>query len=361
MRYTRKGEEKKMTKKKTNDHKKAPDPLDVVKKAMEKKYGINTVMVAVEMPEDYKAISTGCVGLDALLGIGGIPLGTIAEIYGPPSSGKSTLAMNIVAQAQAAGYQCLLVDAERAFDRNLWAAMGVDLNKLYVVNQIIAEENLDIAENFVKSGAVDVVVIDSVSALAPKAEMEEQMDKQSIGLQARMMSKALMRFTPIAGAHEALIVFINQTRHKIHAFGDPETTSGGMSLPFYATTRIKVQGGEFNNSLIKDEAGEVIGHQTTFTVKKTRKAKPRTKTKIPLIYGVGYDLPWETLNIAVDYGIIDKKGAWFAYKGENIGQGEANTLVYLVENYDVYTEIRDKVLDTLGLTEKYERNSHKGS
>lgn len=352
---------KKKDKDKDKDTKKKPDTLDVVRKAMEKKYGTNVVMVAEEAPEDYIAISTGCVGLDALLGIGGIPLGTIAEIYGPPSSGKSTLAMNITAQAQAAGYTCLLVDAERAFDRNLWAAMGVDLSSLLLTNQIVAEENLDIAENYMKAGAVDVVIIDSVSALAPKAEMEATMEQQSMGLQARMMSKALMRFTPLAGANEVLVVFINQTRNKINAFGNPETTSGGNALPFYATTRIKVEGGEFKNSLINNEAGEIIGHKTKFTVKKTRKARPGTKTIIPLIYGVGYDLYWETLNIAVDYGIVDKAGAWFSYNGEKIGQGELNSLNYLTNNDDVYFEIRNKVLDILGLTEKYERNCKKSS
>lgn len=350
---------KKDNKSKKTTVKKTPNALDIVRKAMEKKYGIDVVMKAEDMVEEYKAISTGCIGLDSLLGIGGIPLGTIAEIYGPPSSGKSTLAMNITAQAQAAGYTCMLVDAERAFDRNLWAAMGVNLEDLLITNQIVAEENLDIAENYIKAGAVDVVVIDSVSALAPKAEMEEVMEKQSIGLQARMMSKALMRFTPLAGAHETLIIFINQTRNKVGAFGDPETTSGGMALPYYATTRIKVEGGEFKNSLIKDEGGEIIGHQTTFTIKKTRKARPGTKTKIPLIYGVGYDLLWETLNISVDYGIIDKAGAWYSYKGDKIGQGELNAINYLRTNDDVYFEIRNKVLDILGLTEHYERNSQK--
>lgn len=348
---------KKDSKDKKTTSKKTPDALDIVRKAIEKKYGTNVVMKAEDMIEEYKAISTGCIGLDSLLGIGGIPLGTIAEIYGPPSSGKSTLAMNIMAQAQMSGLKCLLIDAERAYDAKLYAAMGVNLEDLIIARSLTGEANLDIAETYIKANLVDVVVIDSVTGLIPTAEAEEGMDKVQMGLHARMMSKALRRLTPLAGETNTLIIFINQTRNKINAYGDPETTSGGMAIPFFATTRIKVTGGEYSGSRIKDDDGIVIGHQTTFEIKKTRKAKPFTKAVIPLIYGEGYDLCWETLTLAVDYGIIDKSGAWYSYQDKKIGQGEVNARTYLRDNDDVYFEIRNKIIGILGLADFYERNS----
>lgn len=348
-------------KKKNKDEKvpkKAPDALDVAKKALQKKYG-DVVKTMAEIDDSgIISVPTGCIGLDTILGRGGIPLGTFCEIYGPPSGGKTTLAMSIIAQAQKKGLKCLLIDAERACDPPLYEAMGVDNEALETVQAYTGDENLDALEQLVKTGSIDVAVVDSVSALIPKAEAEEAMEKQQMGLQARLMSKALRKLNPVIGSTNTLIIFINQTRNKITMFGDPETTSGGMALPFFATTRIKVTGGDTKSTRIKDSVtGEIMGHITTFETKKNRKAKPFQKATIPLIYGKGYEKFWEVLNIAVDYGVIEKSGSWFSYEGKKIGQGEQRVLDFFNENTDVYMVIRDEVLSITGLKDLYEQNS----
>ena len=338
--------------------KKNPDSLDVVRKAVEKKYGPVVTTMGEIRNRKFPTVSTGSIGLDLALGKGGFALGRVYEVYGPPSGGKTTLTMSLIAQGQKRKLKCMFVDAERAADAHLFEAMGVDIDKLIYVEGHTGEENLDIAEQYIKSGEIDILIIDSVSALIPTAEADAGMEDQFMGLLARMMSKAMRKFVPLAAKTNTMIIFINQVRSKIGSYGDPEVTTGGTALEYTATGRIKVSGGDTKSTRIVDkDTGEVIGHITTFVTKKNKLSRPWRKVEIPLIYGLGYDIFWEVLKFAVDLGIIEKSGAWYSYEGKNIAQGEESALKFLKDDYDTYLKIRDNIIKQIGLDYWYEQNS----
>jgi recombination protein RecA len=348
-----------MAKKKKNDVV-AGDNLDIIKKAIVKKYG--DVISKLSDHEDMiiPTVSTGSISLDVALGRGGMALGRLYEIYGPNSGGKSTLAANVVKQAQLRGMNCCYVDAEHAVDPLLFKGYGVDIDALDLIQGYNGEENLDILEMLVSSGGYRVAVVDSVSSLIPSNEAEAEIGDDHIALLARLMSKATRRLTPIANRAGCLIIFINQLRMKVGGYGNPETTTGGEALAFYTTGRISVRGPEAKARRIQDPlSGEVIGHTTIFEIVKNKLAPPFKKAEVNLIYGKGYDTHWEVLGLAVDFGIIEKTGAWYKYNDANIAQGEPNAAAYLKspENAEVYEEIRDKVITMLNLKEVYEQNS----
>jgi recombination protein RecA len=324
--------------------------LIIAKKAIEKKYG-NIISYLSEHEElGLDIVSTGSLGLDAALGVGGVALGRIYEFFGSQGSGKSSLAFSVIVEAQKRGLNCAYVDAEHTVSAKLLKNMGIDDKKLIVVTGHTGEENLDAAEMVVKSGDLDVLVIDSVSSLIPRAEADENIDHNPMGLLARLMSKCMRRFTPLASQSNTLIIFINQIRMDIGKYGDPRKPTGGEALSFFATGRIRVSGGESKSSRINDANGVVIGHKIVFEVLKNKLAPPYRGAEIPLIYGAGFDRYGEVCSLAVDLDIINKSGAWYSYKDENIAQGENNAVVFLKENKDVYKEIRGKVKDMLGLS-----------
>lgn len=356
-----------MATKKTNKKEEVTDVssanlnLDLATKAIIKKYG--NVVTTLDEHEDVEipTISTGSLSLDIALGRGGMAFGRIYEIYGPNSGGKSTMAVNVLIQAQRRGLKTVYIDAEHAVDPVLFKDYGVNLSELILAQGFDGEENLDILERYAKSGAVSLIVVDSVTALLPRAEAEADIDKDSMALQARLMSKALRKITPIANQTKTLIIFVNQLRMKLGTYGNPETTSGGEALAYYATGRISVRGPESKKRRIADEiTGEVIGHKAEFEIIKNKLAAPFKKAEIRLIYGRGYDTRWEILDMATSIGIIDKAGAWYKYKDENIAQGELKAVEFLRNNDAVYKEIRDKVIDSVGLKEIYERHSQQG-
>lgn len=334
------------------------DNLDVIKKAITKKYG--EVISKLSDHEDLiiPTVSTGSISLDVALGRGGMALGRVYEIYGPNSGGKSTLAANVVIQAQKRGMKCCYVDAEHAVDPLLFKKYGVNINDLDLVQGYNGEENLDILEMLMTSGAYQVAVVDSVSSLIPSSEAEAEIGNDHIALLARLMSKATRRLTPVANRVGCLLIFINQLRMKVGTYGNPETTTGGEALAFYTTGRISVRGPEAAKRRIADPlTGEIIGHKTIFEVVKNKLSAPFKKAEINLVYGKGYDIYAEVLNLGVDLGIIEKTGAWYKYDGNNIAQGEPNAVLYLQENEEIYTSVRDKVIDMVGLREFYEQTS----
>lgn len=273
-------------------------------------------------------------------------------------SHNSSLAMSTIVQAQKRGMSCAFVDAEHAVDPSLFKAMGANINDVLIIQGYSGEANLDISEMLMKSNGVDVLVIDSVSALIPQSEAEAGIEQDFMALLARLMSKALRRLVPIANETETLLIFINQIRQKIGSWGSPETTSGGEALNFYSTGRISVRGGEYKKSRIVDPiSGEVVGHNTKFEIVKNKLAPPFRSAEVPLIYGLGYDIYWETLNLAIAYEVVEKGGAWFNYGDKVLGQGEVNTLSLLREDADLYEEIKNKIIDKAGLKKYYERNS----
>lgn len=347
---------------KNRDNIDAQAQLALAEKAMLKKYGDVVSTLNEHGDIIIPTISTGCMSLDIALGNGGMGRGRIYEVYGPESSGKSTLAVNVVIQAQRRGLGALYVDAEHAVDPTLFRNYGVDTEKLTIGQAFDGEGNLDILENYVKTGAFAVAVVDSVAALIPRDEAEADIDKESIALQARLMSKALRKITPIANQTGTLVIFINQERNKIVMMGNPKTTTGGETLPYYATGRISVRGPEAVSRHIKDDNGEVIGHKAEFTIKKNKLAAPFKKAEVKLIYGKGYDVHWEILDMATSLGVVDKRGAWYKFADENIGQGEINTVNFLksTENTEIFDKIRQEVMEQVGLKEIYERHSNPG-
>lgn len=332
--------------------------LDTIKKAIIKKYGNVISKMSDHQDMVVPTVSTGSIGLDLALGRGGMALGRLYELFGPNSGGKSTLAANVVIQAQKRGMKCCYIDAEHAVDPILFRNYGVDIDALELVQAYTGEENLDILEMLVLSGGYQVAVIDSVSSLIPTAEAEADISDDFMALLARLMSKALRRFTPIANKAGTLIIFINQLRHKIGSYGNPETTTGGEALAFYATGRISIRGPESKQRRIVDPVnGVVIGHETLFEIVKNKLAPPFRTSSVRLIYGRGYDLHWEILDLAVSLGIVDKLGGWYKYDSASIANGELNAVAYLKDNVDLYTTIRNRVIDAVGLREIYEQNS----
>jgi recombination protein RecA len=337
--------------------------LALVKKAITKKYGEVVSTLAEHGDMTIPTISTGCMSLDIALGCGGVGRGRIYEVFGPNSGGKSTLAVNVVIQAQRRNLGACYIDAEHAVDPKLFRTYGVNTESLEMVQGYYGEANLEILEKYVRTGAFAVAVVDSVSALIPKDEAEADIDKDSVALQARLMSKALRKITPIANETGTTIIFINQLRHKVMTMGNPETTTGGESLAFYATGRISVRGPESKARRLTDNVtGEVYGHTAEFEIIKNKLAAPFKKANIKLIYGEGYDAHWEILDMAASLGVVDKAGSWYKYNGDNFAQGEQNAVNFFKnpDNKEVYAEIKNNVIDQIGLKAVYERHSNPG-
>jgi recombination protein RecA len=293
--------------------------------------------------EAIPAISTGSLGLDIALGIGGLPRGRIVEIYGPESSGKTTLTLQVIAEAQKAGGSCAFIDAEHALDPIYAKNLGVDVENLLVSQPDTGEQALEICDMVVRSGALDVVVIDSVAALTPKAEIEGDMGDTHMGLQARLMSQALRKMTANIKNSNTLVIFINQIRMKIGVmFGSPETTTGGNALQFYSSVRLDIR----RIGSIKD-GDEVVGNETRVKVVKNKVAPPFRQTEFQIMYGVGIHHLGEVIDLGVKHGLVEKSGAWYAYKGEKIGQGKKNVATYLEGNPSLAKEIEDIVRSQL--------------
>ena len=307
---------------------------------IEKQFGKGSVMKLGEFQAmNVEAIPTGALSLDIALGIGGIPRGRIVEVYGPESSGKTTLALHMIAEAQKLGGEAAFIDAEHALDPVYAKHLGVDIDNLIVSQPDTGEQALEIAEALVRSGALDVIVIDSVAALVPKAEIDGDMGDSHIGLQARLMSQALRKLAGAINKSKCVIVFINQLREKVGVmFGNPETTAGGRALKYYASVRLDIR--KVEN--IKQD-GEVVGNRARVKVVKNKVAPPFREAEFDIVYGKGISKEGNILDIAVNLDIIEKSGSWFAYNGERIGQGRENVKKYLTDNPEVAKEIEEKI------------------
>tara|TARA_B100001029_G_scaffold177699_1_gene182870 strand:+ start:4387 stop:5460 length:1074 start_codon:yes stop_codon:yes gene_type:complete len=314
---------------------------------IEKAFGKGSVMKLGQTHEsvDIEAISTGSLGLDIALGIGGLPRGRIVEIYGPESSGKTTLALHAAAEAQKKGGVCAFVDAEHALDPAYAKKLGVDIDELVISQPDAGEQALEIADTLVRSGAIDVLVVDSVAALVPRAELEGEMGDTHVGLQARLMSQALRKLTSSISKSNCLVIFINQIRLKIGVmFGNPETTSGGNALKFYASVRLDIR----RIGAIKDR-DDIVGNQTRVKVVKNKVAPPFRVVEFDIMYGEGISKTGELLDLGVNANIVEKAGAWFSYNGERIGQGRENAKKFLIENPVVASTIENAVRENAGL------------
>ena len=300
-------------------------------------------MTRVSSPID--SISTGALALDLALGIGGLPRGRVVEIFGPESSGKSTLAMHVVAEAQRNGGICAYVDAEHAMDPNYASTIGVDVDELLISQPDTGEQALEITDMLVRSGAIDIVVIDSVAALTPRAEIEGEMGDTHVGLQARLMSQALRKLTGNLSKTNTVCIFINQLREKIGVmFGSPETTPGGRALKFYSSVRLDIRRIE----AIKDGV-EVVGNRTRVKVVKNKVAAPFRQCEFDIMYGRGISREGSLLDVGVEFGIVKKSGAWFTYEGEQLGQGRENAKQFLHENPEIMVEVSERIRTEVGL------------
>jgi recombination protein RecA len=320
--------------------------LEMALAQIDKQFGKGSIMKMGEKTTmGVEAISTGSLALDIALGIGGLPRGRVVEIFGPESSGKSTLALHVVAEAQRNGGICAYIDAEHAMDPIYAAAIGVDVNELLISQPDTGEQGLEIADMLIRSGALDVVVIDSVAALTPKAEIEGEMGDSHVGLQARLMSQALRKITGTLNRSNTTAIFINQLREKIGVmFGSPETTPGGRALKFYSSVRIDIRRIES----IKDGV-EVVGNRTRCKIVKNKVAPPFRQAEFDIMYGKGISREGSLLDVGVEQGIVKKSGAWFTYDGEQLGQGRENAKNFLHENPELMVEISEKVRVKLGL------------
>jgi len=335
-----------------DDQKERNKALDIAVGQIEKQFGKGSIMrlgqSGVIAPVD--AIPTGSISIDYALGIGGMPRGRVVEIYGPESSGKTTLALQVIAEAHRAGGMAAFVDAEHALDAAYAKKLGVDLDSLLVSQPDNGEQALEIVEVLIRSGGVDVVVVDSVAALVPKAEIEGEMGDAQMGLQARLMSQALRKLTGVVSKSKTTLIFINQLREKIGVmFGNPETTTGGRALKFYASVRIDIR----RIASIKD-GDQVIGGRTRVKVVKNKMAPPFREAEFDIMYGEGISREGDLLDLAVEKRIIEKSGAWFAYAGERLGQGRENAKQFLKENPDIRQIIEDRVRKELGLVREQE-------
>jgi recombination protein RecA len=322
------------------------DALEMALGQIEKQFGKGSVMRLGEQAHvGVEAISTGAMGLDLALGIGGLPRGRIVEIFGPESSGKSTLAMHVVAEAQRTGGICAYVDAEHAMDPVYAEAIGVNVDDLLISQPDTGEQALEISDMLIRSGALDVLVIDSVAALVPRAELEGEMGDTHVGLQARLMSQALRKLTGSLNKTRTIAIFINQLREKIGIqWGSPETTPGGRALKFYSSVRLDIRRIES----IKD-GGEVVGNRVRVKVAKNKCSAPFRQTEFDVQYGKGISREGSLLDMAVELGIVKKSGAWFTYEGEQIGQGRENAKQFLAENVDLMVQISEKVREQVGI------------
>ena len=321
--------------------------LDAAISQIEKQYGKGSIMKLGDSSAqmNVETIPTGALSLDIALGLGGLPKGRIIEIYGPESSGKTTVALHAVAEVQRRGGIAGFIDAEHALDPAYAKNIGVDIDNLYISQPDCGEQALEITETMVRSGAVDIVIVDSVAALVPKAEIDGDMGDSHVGLQARLMSQALRKLTAVISKSNCIVIFINQLREKVGImFGNPETTTGGRALKFYASVRMDVRRIE---SL--KQGGEVIGNRTRVKIVKNKVAPPFREAEFDIMFGQGISREGDILDLAADTGVINKSGAWYAYNGEKIGQGRENAKIYLKENPMVCEEVEAKVRDFFSL------------
>ena len=326
--------------------------LDAAIANIEKEFGKGSVMRLGDAEDtiDVNVIPTGCMSLDIALGVGGIPRGRVIEIYGPESSGKTTVALHMVAEAQKLGGIAGFIDAEHALDPVYAKNIGVDIDNLYISQPDSGEQALEIAETMVRSGAIDIIVVDSVAALVPKQEIDGVMGETHVALQARLMSQALRKLTPITSKSNCAVVFINQLREKVGVmFGNPETTSGGRALKFYSSVRLDVR----RKEAIKQN-GEVVGNHVCVKVVKNKVAPPFKEAEFDIMFGTGISSEGDLLDLAAQKDIIQKSGAWFAYNGEKIGQGRENAKQYLIDNPDFCKEIGEKVREAFNIGEDSE-------
>lgn len=317
--------------------------LDSVLVSIEKQYGKGSIMKLGQTAatEGIEALPTGCLSLDLAIGIGGMPRGRIIEIYGPESSGKTTVALHVIAETQKAGGICAFIDAEHALDPVYAKNLGVDLDELYVSQPDNGEQALDITASLAGSKAVDVIVVDSVAALTPRAEIEGDMGDSHVGLQARLMSQAMRKLTALTAKSKTCIIFINQLREKVGVmFGNPEVTAGGKALKFYASVRIDVR----KSDALKD-GGIAYGNHTKAKIVKNKVAPPFKTAEFDIVYGKGISQGSCLIDLGVEYGVIEKSGAWFSYNGEKIAQGREKAVNYLESHLEVAEEVKQKILD----------------
>ena len=326
-----------------NDAKKKALQLTLDK--LDKTYGKGAVMkMGDEAIEEVEAISSGSIGLDLALGVGGYPRGRVIEIYGPESSGKTTLTLHAIAECQKAGGIAAFIDAEHAFDRFYAKKLGVDLNELIISQPDHGEQALEIADNLIRSGAIDIVAVDSVAALTPKSEIEGEMGDSKMGLHARLMSQALRKLTASISKTNCTVFFINQLREKIGVmFGNPETTTGGNALKFYASVRLDIR----RSSQIKSGDAEVMGNKTRVKVVKNKVAPPFRTTEFDIMYGEGISKIGEIIDLGVNYEIIKKSGSWFSYEDAKLGQGRDAVKALLQDNIDLMEELETKIMETV--------------
>jgi recombination protein RecA len=324
--------------------------LDAALTQIERAFGKGSIMKLKggDKLAEVESVSTGSIGLDIGLGIGGVPCGRITEIYGPESSGKTTLALHIIAEAQKNGGTCAIVDAEHALDPGYAAKLGVNVDELLISQPDAGEQALEIADTLVRSGAVDVLVVDSVAALVPRAELEGEMGDTHVGLQARLMSQALRKLTGSISRSNTVVIFINQIRMKIGVmFGSPETTSGGNALKFYASVRMDIR--RIGQLKVRDE---IVGNHTRVKVVKNKMAPPFRQVEFDIMYGLGISKVGEILDLGVAGNLVEKSGAWFSYEGQRIGQGRENSKVFLLENPEISDKIEAEIRKNAGLVDE---------
>ncbi len=337
--------DKKVTAEETDISKEKQKALQLALSGIEKQFGKGSIMKLGDNSEkiNVQVIPTGFIQIDTALGVGGIPRGRITEIYGPESSGKTTLTLHIIAQAQKNGGIAAFIDAEHALDPVYAAALGVNIDELYVSQPDTGEQALDICEALARSNAVDLIVIDSVAALTPKAEIEGDMEDTVVGLQARLMSRALRKITAVVGKSNTAVVFINQLRDKIGVmYGNPETTTGGKALKFFSSVRIDIRKSE----AIKNGA-EIIGNKTRIKIVKNKLAPPFKTAEVDMIFGKGISRESSLIDFAIEAGIITKSGSWFSYKEERIGQGKENAKEFLLSHPEIMEEVENKLREAL--------------
>ena len=336
---------------KSKDVKNTDKALEQVLKDIEKQFGSGAIMkLGADEHIKIDVTSTGSIALDVALGVGGLPKGRIIEIYGPESSGKTTLALHAIAEAQKSGGRAAFIDAEHALDPVYAKKLGVDINELLLSQPDTGEQALEICDALVKSEAIDLIVIDSVAALVPQAEIDGEMGDSHVGLQARLMSQALRKLSGSLNKTNTTAIFINQLREKVGVlFGNPETTPGGRALKFYSSVRLDIRRGE----QIK-QGEQVLGNKTNIKVVKNKVAPPFKTASVDIMYGEGISHVGELVDIGSEIGVVDKSGAWYAYKGEKIGQGKENVKAFLKVNHDIAEEIEDKIYEHYGFTKKKE-------
>jgi len=318
--------------------------LALVTEKINKTYGKGTIMKLGDAPvEDIDSISTGSIGIDLALGVGGLPKGRVVEIYGPESSGKTTLTLHAIAEAQKKGGIAAFIDAEHAFDRFYAQKLGVDIDNLLISQPDCGEQALEIADNLIRSAAIDILVIDSVAALTPKSEIEGEMGESKLGLQARLMSQALRKMTGTISKTGCICVFINQLREKIGVmFGNPETTTGGNALKFYSSVRIDIR----RSTQIKD-GDKTIGNRTRVKIVKNKVAAPFRGAQFDIMYGEGISKTGEIIDLGVEQGVVEKSGSWFSYNGTKLGQGREAVRKILKDNPELCAELEDKIKESL--------------